>query len=204
MTRTARRLRPAAIGVALGAVNWFIKEGDDQKYVSFHQDATYWGLEPHDVVTAWIALSDTSTETGPMRFVPGSHRWKLLEHEDTFEAQNLLSRGQEIVSEFDDSSAVEAPLNPGEMSLHHVRLIHGSVPNRTTDRRIGMVLRYAATHVTQTKLRDTAVLVAGEDRFGNFDLLDAPEVEFGEAEMACQADALERMSRVIHSMGPPP
>ena len=190
--------------VLLWSLNWFIKEPNDGKYVSFHQDATYWGLHPHDVVSAWVALSDASMETGPMRFVPGSHQWELLDHEDTFQADNLLSRGQQIVSEFDASNAVSAPLRAGEMSLHHVRLVHGSNPNRTGDRRIGLVLRYASTRVKQTKLRDTAVLVAGADDFGHFDLLGPPQVDFGSDELARQTDALQRMQRALHSDGPPP
>lgn len=185
--------------VLLWSLNWFIKEPFDGKFVTFHQDATYWGLEPHDVVTAWVALSDAGPTTGPMQFVPGSHRIPLREHTDTFEEQNLLSRGQVIEGEISEDETVLAPLEIGEMSLHHVRLIHGSEPNRTRDRRIGMVLRYCATHVKQTKLRDTAVLVRGVDTFNHFDLLPAPNVDAGEAELRRQRDALRRMHRALHS-----
>lgn len=185
--------------VLLWSLNWFIKEPRDRKFVSYHQDATYWGLEPHDVVTAWVALSDATEATGPMKFVPGSHLAEVREHEDTFGKNNLLSRGQVIDGAIDETSVVLSPLKAGEMSLHHVRLIHGSTPNETDDRRIGMVLRYCATHVTQTKLRDTAVLVRGEDYYGNFDLLPRPEKEFGETELARQRDALRRAHRALHS-----
>ena len=185
--------------VLLWSLNWFIKEPLDQKFVSYHQDATYWGLEPHDVATAWVALSDASEATGPMKFVPGSHLEEVRDHDDTFGKDNLLSRGQVIEGDIDEETVVLSPLSAGEMSLHHVRLIHGSTPNQTTDRRIGMVLRYCATHVTQTKVRDTAVLVHGEDNFGNFDLLPKPETEFGEAELARQYDAVSRMQRALHS-----
>ena len=85
------------------------------------------------------------------------------------------------------------------MSLHHVRLIHGSEPNRTRDRRIGMVLRFCATHVKQTKLRDTAVLVHGVDNYDHFDLLPAPETDAGHKELERQNDALQRMQRALHS-----
>ncbi len=185
--------------VLLWSLNWFIKEPLDQKFVSYHQDATYWGLEPHDVVTAWLALSDASLATGPMKFVPGSHLEAVRDHEDTFGDNNLLSRGQVIDGDIDEDSVVLSPLCVGEMSLHHVRLIHGSTPNQTTDRRIGMVLRYCATHVKQTKVRDTAVLVCGKDEYGNFDLLPKPEEEFGEIELERQRDAQQRMQRALHS-----
>ena len=185
--------------VLLWSLNWFIKEPRDGKFVSYHQDATYWGLEPHDVVTAWLALSDATEKTGPMKFVSGSHREAVREHDDTFGAQNLLSRGQVVHGYINPNNVVSSPLQAGEMSLHHVRLIHGSEPNRTDDRRIGMVLRYCATHVRQTKVRDTAVLVKGEDEYGHFDLLPAPEGDFGEVELNRQKDATRRMHRAIHS-----
>ncbi len=185
--------------VLLWSLNWFIKEPLDETFVTYHQDATYWGLEPHDVVTAWIALSDAGPATGPMKFVPESHRGTLRDHTDTFEKQNLLSRGQAIEQDIPDDDTVLAPLKVGEMSLHHVRLIHGSEPNRTRDRRIGMVLRYCATHVKQTKLRDTAVLVHGVDIYDHFDLLPAPEIDACDAERQRQKDALQRMQRALHS-----
>ena len=185
--------------VLLWSLNWFIKEPRDGKFVSYHQDATYWGLEPHDVATAWIALSDASESTGPMKFLPGSHREAVREHEDTFGEDNLLSRGQVIDGKVDEDKVVLAPLSVGEMSLHHVRLIHGSTPNETDDRRIGLVLRYCATHVRQTKTNDTAVLVCGEDKYGNFELLPKPTVEYGEVELARQRDALQRAHRALHS-----
>ena len=62
-----------------------------------------------------------------------------------------------------------------------------------------MVLRYCATRVKQTKLRDTAVLVHGLDAFGHFDLLPAPEIDAGDAERQRQKDALQRMQRALHS-----
>lgn len=184
--------------VLLWSLNWFIKEARDGKFVTWHQDATYWGLEPHDVVTAWVALSDAGPETGPMKFLPGSHRGALHSHENTHHEDNLLSRGQRIEDDLDETSAVLAPLAAGEMSIHHVRLAHGSEPNRTDDRRIGLVLRYCATHVRQTHIpRDTATLVAGEDRFDHFDLMSAPEEDLGAAELARHRDAVQRMVQAI-------
>ncbi|MEE2777476.1 MAG: phytanoyl-CoA dioxygenase family protein [Acidobacteriota bacterium] len=186
--------------VLLWSLNWFIKEAHSGKFVSYHQDATYWGLEPHDVVTAWVALSDASAATGPMKFIPGTHRDSIFSHTTTYEDDNLLTRGQTIENGFDGESAVLAPLRSGEMSLHHVRLVHGSEPNTTPDRRIGLVLRYCAPHVCQTKIeRDTATLVAGRDVHGNFDLMDAPTQDMGSAEVDRHRDAVERLSRAILS-----
>ena len=185
--------------VLLWSTQWFIKEPGDQKVVSFHQDANYWGLEPHDVVTVWLALSDASVETGPMNFVPGSHQEELYVHTNTFAKNNLLSRGQEINRTIDINLCELAPLRAGEMSLHHIRTIHNSGPNDSKDRRIGMVLRYCATHVHQTKGSDTAVLVAGQDDHQNFQLLDRPQQDFGEKETKIHLDATQKLSKIIMS-----
>ena len=185
--------------VLLWSLNWFIKEPGDGKFVSMHQDANYWGLEPNDVVTVWIALSDAGPATGPMEFVPGSHKGELKRHDNTFADDNLLSRGQTIIDNIRATETRLAPLGTGEMSIHHIRLVHGSGPNNTDDRRIGMVLRFCATQVRQTKGADTAVLVAGEDRFNHFELLPAPQQDFGAAERARHLDAVTKMGEIIMS-----
>ncbi len=152
-------------------------------YVSYHQDATYWGLEPHHVATAWIALSDAGPNTGPMRFLPGSHEGPVFEQDDTFADDNLLSRGQVVKASVDEAKTVLAPLAPGEMSIHHVRVIHGSEPNRSGDRRIGMMLRYCATDVRQTKAAgDRAILVKGEDAYRHFEMIPRPRTDMGDDE----------------------
>jgi non-haem Fe2+, alpha-ketoglutarate-dependent halogenase len=120
--------------------SFFIKEARNPAFVSWHQDATYWGLDPDDVVTAWVAFSDAPVESGAMEFLPGSHRMGQLPHADTFHEHNLLSRGQEIAVEVDAEKAVKVPLRAGEMSLHHVKLAHYSGPNTTDDRRIGLAI----------------------------------------------------------------
>ena len=185
--------------VLLWSTQWFIKEPGDHKVVSFHQDANYWGLEPHDVASAWLALTDASIETGPMNFLPGSHLGELHSHTNTFAENNLLSRGQKINRSIDVDLCKIAPLKAGEMSLHHVRTIHNSGPNESTDRRIGMVLRYCATHVRQTKGRDTAVLVAGQDNHRNFQLLNRPQIDFGENEIKIHQDATQKLGKIIMS-----
>ena len=81
--------------------------------------------------TAWVAFTDVTPENGYMQFIPGSHRIDQLPHVDTFHRDNLLSRGQEIAVDVDKTKAVGIPLTAGEMSLHHVRLVHGSPPNRS-------------------------------------------------------------------------
>src|SRR5260370_30717383 len=130
---------------------FFIKEAHSPSYVSWHQDATYWGLSTDDVITAWVAFADVPLESGPMKFWPGSHLKKQLAHRDTFDKDNLLSRGQEIAVEVPEDEGVDVPLKAGEASLHHVLLAHGSGPNTTGDRRIGLAMRYIPPHVRHPK-----------------------------------------------------
>jgi hypothetical protein len=147
----------------------FVKDAGDPGYVSWHQDSTYWGLDKPDVVTAWIALSPATRESGCMKMWPASHRLEQLPHTDTLAKHNLLTRGQEIAVAVDESQARYIELQPGELSLHHVRTVHGSAPNRSRDRRIGVAVRYIAPHVRQVNgSQDSAWLVRGEDRHGNF------------------------------------
>jgi len=172
--------------------NFFIKEPRDPGFVSWHQDATYWGLEPDDVVTAWVALSDAPIESGSMKVIPGSHRWEQIEHRDTFHEHNLLSRGQELAVDVDEAQAVYMPLQAGEISLHHVKLAHGSAPNTIDDRRIGLAIRYVPPHVRQKGVKDCATLVRGRDDCHFYDLEPAPEADLDEAARAAHADAMNR------------
>jgi len=147
----------------------FVKEAGDAGYVSWHQDSTYWGLDKPDVVTAWVALSPATRESGCMKMIPGSHTLDQVPHRDTLAEHNLLTRGQEITVEVDESKAAYLELAPGEISLHHVRTVHASEPNRSDDRRIGIAMRYIAPYVRQVNgERDSAMLVRGEDLYGNF------------------------------------
>ncbi len=118
----------------------FIKEPNSPQFVSWHQDATYAGLLPHDYVTPWIALTPSNLESGCMSMIPGSHLDSIHSHLETFHEDNILTRGQEI-QEVDEASAVDLILKPGQMSLHHARIIHGSRPNRGRQRRVGFAMQ---------------------------------------------------------------
>lgn len=178
--------------------NFFIKEPQTADYVSWHQDSTYWGLSSDEVVTAWIALSDAPVESGAMKFWPGSHKHEQFEHRDTFHEHNLLSRGQEIAVEVPSDQGVLVPLTAGEFSLHHVKLVHGSEPNRTDDRRIGLAIRYIPTHVRQLKADDSAMLVRGVDEHGNFAPESGPAQDLDAAALAAHADAVNRQVAALY------
>lgn len=162
----------------------FVKEPRDPAFVSWHQDSTYWGLSEPAAVTAWIALSPSTPESGCMRLSPGSHRADELPHLDRPTAHNLLTRGQEVQVEVDESSAINLVLAPGEMSLHHVRAVHGSAPNHSGDRRIGFAIRYIPTRVHQRAGRDFATLVRGRDIFRHFEPEPWPERDLDPVSMA--------------------
>jgi non-heme Fe2+,alpha-ketoglutarate-dependent halogenase len=178
--------------------SFFIKNARDPGYVSWHQDSTYWGLEPPDIVTAWVAFSDSTLANGAMRVVPGTHKMDQVPHRDTFAADNLLSRGQEIMVEVDDRQAVALELRAGEMSLHHVRLIHGSDPNPSDVRRIGYAIRYVPTYVRQAVGgKDTATLVRGEDRYGHFELERRPEADMSAEAVAYHAAVAGASAQIL-------
>ena len=156
--------------ILVWASEFFIKEKMTDHFVGMHQDLTYWGMgETSGQVTAWIALSLANKQSGCMEFVPKSHKNKILPHNDTFSNKSLLSRGQEVEVDIPENVKFSAELNPGQMSLHHGLMIHGSGINKSNDRRIGVAIRYINPDVIQkTPGRSYAMLARGEDTTGNF------------------------------------
>ncbi len=159
--------------IAILATHCFCKYGGDGKFVAWHQDVTYWGLEPPFAMTAWYAIDDSDRENGCMRVIPGTHIDGIREHGKSGDEANLLSIDQEVpVTEAEEESAVDFIVKAGEISLHHGALIHGSLPNRSTRRRRGMTIRYVPTSVkvvSESSLgrKYNGVLVRGEDPDGN-------------------------------------
>ncbi len=154
----------------------FPKQPHDPGFVTFHQDATYWGLSSTQVTTAWIALTESTPANGCMRVVPGTHTHQIHPHNDTWADDNLLSRGQEVEVDVDEDDVVDLVLQPGEMSLHHVKIIHGSNANRSDRKRIGYAPRYVTPEVKQVQIeeRQRAVLARGRDEYHHFDLMEHP------------------------------
>jgi ectoine hydroxylase-related dioxygenase (phytanoyl-CoA dioxygenase family) len=182
------------------ASDFFSKSPDDGMRVTWHQDSTYWGLSKPDIVTAWVAFTPSTVRSGCLRVVPGSHLRDQLPHGDTFAVDNMLSRGQEIQVKVDERDAVDVVLQPGQMSMHHVRLIHGSEPNRADHRRIGFAIRYLPTSVRQTSgIRDTAMLVRGQDTFGHFDPEPAPASDFHPDAVAFHAKSYDDTARILYA-----
>jgi ectoine hydroxylase-related dioxygenase (phytanoyl-CoA dioxygenase family) len=178
--------------------NFFIKEAHNPAFVSWHQDSTYWGLDKPDVVTAWIALTPSTKANGAMGFIPGTHKKDQIPHRDTFAQNNLLTRGQEVAVEVNEDDAVTIELQPGEMSLHHVRLVHGSPPNPSNDRRIGFAIRYIPTTVAQIAGDDSATLVRGVDEHHHFELEPRPARDMDPQFVKLHKEITERNAQILY------
>ena len=127
------------------------KPPNDDKFIAWHQDGAYaefLGEAPS--ISAWIALSDSTAESGCMRVVPGSQKRKLA-HAETHHPLNLLDYGHEIAAEVDEADAVDVELRAGEMSLHHIDIVHGSKPNRASWWRTGFIVRYTTPRMLRAR-----------------------------------------------------
>jgi len=167
-----------------------IKEPGDRKFVSWHQDLTYWGLDSVDeVVSVWLALSPATVESGTMKMLPGSHRQGQLSHHATDDDNNVLSRGQTVDVAVDEGRSVDNVLKPGQMSLHHGLVFHASLPNVSDDRRIGFNMNLVNPKVRQLRVEnDSAMLLRGEDRYGHFRPEPRPAGDFTPEGVAFQGE----------------
>jgi non-heme Fe2+,alpha-ketoglutarate-dependent halogenase len=182
--------------ILLYNLSTWVKNASDPSYVGWHQDSTYFPLDPAVQVTAWIALTDSVEENGNVKYVPGSHRLGQFTHGEEPAGRSLLSKGQHIVEPFDASVVKAISLQPGEMSLHHTRLAHYSEPNLSTRRRIGFGVSYIPTHVRCTgTVRHTAMLVRGRDEYGHWDLEPRIAMDFDPAVEAFRQDAIVRYGK---------
>ena len=153
----------------------FIKNPNEKGFVSYHQDAKYIGLEPHNWVTAWVAITDSNEENGCMRMWSGSHKDNLKEHDQKFNEGNLLTRGQ-TVKNVPKEKTTPLILKAGQMSLHHPTVVHGSDLNKSNDRRIGFVIQsYIGTNVKQILGKNSVQLARGIDKFNYHEKINRPK-----------------------------
>lgn len=171
----------------------WLKEPGDGAHVSWHQDGTYFGLEPYEQITAWIALTDATPEMGCIKIIPGSQVIGQRPHKDMATPGNLLSRGQTIDHPLDYTKYVMMPVSAGQISLHHTHIVHSSDRNQTQERRIGIGVSYIPTHCRlMTDARVSAMLVRGRDDYGNFDPEPRPKSDFDADARAAHATAVDR------------
>jgi len=135
--------------IALFGGHYFCKPPFDGKAVLWHQDGSYWPLDPMDVVTLWLAVSDVDMENGCLRVIAGSHQLGLQEMQESTEVANVLN-SQIDPAMVDESKVVNCELQAGEVEVHHPNIIHGSNANLSSRRRDGLAIRYISTRTRIT------------------------------------------------------
>ena len=176
-----------------------MKEPRRPGFVTWHQDALYWGNHPAHVVTAWIALTASDRENGCMRMFSGSHRRGVLAHVDTFGRDNMLSRGQKVVEDLDERAATDIVLRPGEASVHHTVTVHGSEPNRSDRPRIGFAVTYVVPEARLAGPRTGATLVRGANTHDHFDIeTTRPGADLEPAAINAHDEAMRPFAAAIH------
>lgn len=178
------------------ASSFFDKAPDSDAFVAWHQDATYWGLDRPDALTAWIAFTEADRDNGCLRVVPGSHRAKRR-HVELPDSANMLAGGETLAEHVEEDRVVDIELRPGEMSLHHLLLVHGSERNRSGRRRSGFAIRYIAGSIRQQDgARGSATLVRGRDH-GTFDLEQAPHRDLDPAALRRHGGIYRRATGIV-------
>ena len=177
----------------------FIKNPHEKGFVSFHQDAKYIGLEPHNWVTAWIAVTDANEKNGCMRMWPGSHKKDLIHHEQKFDENNLLTRGQTIENvPLEETDPVV--LEEGQMSLHHPTVVHGSGLNKSNDRRIGFVVQsYIGSNVDQVLGKIYVQKARGEDTHKFHQYSNIPQTLMAKEDILSWNTAKDELSKIFYN-----
>ena len=176
------------------------KEAGDGRFISWHQDSAHWGLDSNRVLTIWVALTEVNAENGCMRMLPGSHKNGMVPHHDTWDQNNILTRGQTITQKIIEKNTVQVKLKAGEASLHHVDMFHASNPNISTSRRVGVAIRYITPAARQTRIdEDYATLVCGEDRFRHFKKEIVPETTMSSEAVAFHERVAELQGKIYLS-----
>jgi ectoine hydroxylase-related dioxygenase (phytanoyl-CoA dioxygenase family) len=170
---------------------FFIKEPHSPTIAAWHQDSTYYGLEPREEVTVWIALTEASEAAGCMDALSFQGRPRQLSHVSRVVKDSVNRAGQVITEPLDESVPVPMPLRPGWFSMHHGLCPHRSGPNTASHRRIGLGLNYIPTHARPSgSIRQAALLVRGTDRHGHFEPAAWPTKELGESELKVHERAM--------------
>ncbi len=176
------------------SATFFAKPPKTTGYVAWHQDITYWGLEPaDDVLTCWLALTDAREENGCMSMLPGSHKTPLRQHDFIQGSKNMLMGGQEVkLTSAEQQRAISTELTAGQMSIHHSKTLHGSLGNHSSRWRIGLAIQYISTSVQQVAAdSDAAMLVRGEDTYGHFEHEASPVADFDSAALRAYRQTIQ-------------
>ena len=185
--------------ILVGGTTLFIKDPDKKGFVSWHQDAKYIGFEPHNWVTAWLAITDANEENGCMRMWSGSHKEKIKEHKDTFNENNLLTRGQ-TVQNVPLEDTTPNVLKAGQLSLHHPMIVHGSGSNKSNTRRIGFVIQsYIGTNVDQVIGKVYVQQARGKDNFKYHEHTKRPSELMSKEDINIRIKANNELSKIFYN-----
>lgn len=167
--------------IALFASHYIAKPPEDGRPVLWHQDGSYWPLEPMEVVTLWLAVDDSTSKNGCMRVVPGTQTSQLHEMYKFTDTPNVLD-SQMDPDLVEEDRAVDIVLEAGGVSVHHPNIVHGSNPNTTGGRRCGLTIRYipTTTRITPEGQWPSAFLLRGDAVDGINDYLPWPRYKQGE------------------------
>ena len=177
----------------------FVKNPEEKGFVSFHQDAKYIGLEPYNWVTAWVAVTDANEENGCMLMWPGSHKENLKYHNQKFNENNLLTRGQTVENVPMDKTK-PVVLKAGQMSLHHPAVVHGSGLNKSNDRRIGFVIQsYIGSNVSQVLGKMYVQQARGDDKFKHHEHVERPFELMNSKNIQVRNKANEELSKIFYT-----
>ena len=177
----------------------FIKNPDKKGFVSFHQDAKYIGLEPYNWVTGWLAVTDANEENGCMRMLKGSHKKDLKFHDQKFDENNLLTRGQTIEN-VPINETTPVILKAGQLSLHHPTIIHGSGLNKSKERRIGFAIQsYIGTNVDQVLGKIYVQQARGNDNFKYHEHVKRPTQLMNNDDINTRKKANEELSKIFYN-----
>ena len=184
--------------ILVGGTTLFIKDPDKKGFVSWHQDAKYIGFEPYNWVTAWLAITDANEENGCMRMWSGSHKEKIKDHKDTYDENNLLTRGQ-TVQNVPIEKTTPNILKAGQLSLHHPMIVHGSGPNKSNQRRIGFVIQsYIGTNVDQVLGKIFVQQARGKDTFKYHEYAKRPVDLMSKKDIEFKNKANEELAKIFY------
>ena len=184
--------------ILVGGTTLFIKDPDKKGFVSWHQDAKYIGFEPYNWVTAWLAITDANEENGCMRMWSGSHKEKIKDHKDTYDENNLLTRGQ-TVQNVPIEKTTPNILKAGQLSLHHPMIVHGSGPNKSNQRRIGFVIQsYIGANVQQVLGKVFVQQARGKDKFKYHEHTKRPVELMGKKDIELKNKANSELSKIFY------
>jgi chlorinating enzyme len=176
--------------------SFFQKDAHDPRFVSWHQDGSAYLQDPPHTLTAWIAITDSTLESGCVRFIPGTHGKGIFRHGMKHDPDNILSRGQHV-RDVDVGTAVPMVLRAGQLSFHREDTVHGSDPNMSDDRRIGLSIHYVSPDIRPANVPGaTAMLLRGTDTHGHWGRDPWPHSDW---DPDCLA-ALEKTWDLYHSL----